>query len=279
MRELAGAVAVVTGAASGIGRALASRLARERCALALADVEAGGLEETVAAVRPSGMHVSTHRVDVSSRPAMEAFRDAVIKEHGRVNLLINNAGVALMGDVADLSLEEIEWLIGINLWGVIYGVKLFLPLLQQQQRAHIVNVSSIFGMIAPPGNAPYCASKFAVRGFSESLRYECERAGGKVKVSTVHPGGIRTAIARHARSAASVTNAQRTAALASFEQLARTSPEDAAERIVQGILRDEVRILIGGDARFLDRLQRLLPLRYWPILTRLRAFRAADAAP
>lgn len=279
MRELAGTVAVVTGAASGIGRCLALRLARERCALALADVDASGLDETAAKVRPSGMRVSTHRVDVSSRAAMEAFRDAVVKEHGHVNLLINNAGVALMGNVADLTLEEIEWLIGINFWGVVHGVKLFLPLLQQQHQAHIVNVSSIFGMIAPPGNAPYCASKFAVRGFTEALRHECETAGGKIKVSTVHPGGIRTAIARHARAAASVSNAERSAALTRFDQLARTSPEDAAERIVQGILRDEERILIGGDARFLDRLHRLFPVRYWPILLRLGVFRRASKAP
>ena len=275
MRDLAGAVAVVTGAASGIGRCLALQLARERCALALADTNAGGLERVAEAARLAGVRVSTHVVDVASRPAMEAFRDAVVEKHGHVNLLINNAGVGLIGNVADVSLEDIEWLVGINLWGVIYGVKLFLPLLQKEERAHIVNISSIFGMIAPSGNAPYCASKFAVRGFTEALRHECEMAGGKIKVSTVHPGGIRTAIARHARAAASVTNAQRSLALTRFDQMARTTPEDAAERIIRGIQRDEKRILIGADAHFLDWLHRLLPVRYWSVLTRMGTFRQA----
>jgi short-subunit dehydrogenase len=271
MRELEGTVAVVTGAGSGIGRALALRLARAQCELALADIDAARLADTASEVRKNGTRVSTHGVNVADRQAMAAFRDAVLKEHGRVQLLINNAGVALAGTVAELSLEEIEWLIGINFWGVVHGVKLFLPILEQQPEAHIVNISSIFGVIAPPGQAPYCASKFAVRGFSEALRHELALMGNRIKVSTVHPGGVRTSIAANARAAASVSNARRSDMIARFERAVRTTPEAAAERIVQGILRDEPRILIGSDARFLDRLQRLFPVRYWSIISRFWA--------
>ena len=267
MRELAGKVAVITGAASGIGRALALRLARERCDLALADIDAGRLSATAAEARKLGAAVSLHGVDVANRGAMAAFRDAVLKEHGRAELLVNNAGVALMGNVAQVSIEDIEWLIGVNFWGVVHGVKLFLPILQRQSEAHIVNLSSIFGIIAPPGQASYCASKFAVRGFTEALRHEL--AGSSVKVSTVHPGGIRTPIAANARAAAGIDNAERAEAIAHFDKLARTLPDQAADRILRGILRDEPRILIGGDARLLDRLQRLFPTRYWQILRHL----------
>ncbi|HYM04202.1 MAG TPA: SDR family oxidoreductase [Stellaceae bacterium] len=275
MRHLAGKVAVVTGAASGIGRSLALRLARERCALALADIDGGRLAETAAAARKEGVVVSTHGVDVADRDAMTAFRDAVVKEHGRAELLVNNAGVALIGSVGQVELADIDWLMGINFWGVLHGVKLFLPLLQQQPEAHIVNLSSIFGVIAPPGQAAYCASKFAVRGFTEALRHEL--AGSPVKVSTVHPGGIRTPIAANARAAQSIGNAERSELVAHFDKIARTSPERAAERIVQGILRDEKRILIGADARFLDRVQRLFPVGYWQVLGRLMAPRRAAA--
>jgi NADP-dependent 3-hydroxy acid dehydrogenase YdfG len=180
MRALAGTVAVVTGAASGIGRALALRLAQEGCMLALGDIDAAGLAESADAIRQIGVRVSTHQVDVSDAAAMEQFRDAVLREHGRVALLVNNAGVAIAGTVAELSLDDIAWLIGINFWGVVHGAKLFLPVLQQQYDAHIVNISSIFGIVAPPGQAAYAASKFAVRGFSEALRHElrqCPRRG------------------------------------------------------------------------------------------------------
>ena len=268
MRALAGTVAVITGAASGIGRALALRLAREGCLLALADVDAAGLAQSAAAARQIGVRVSTHQVDVSDAAAMERFRDAVLSEHGRVALLVNNAGVAAIGSAAELSLADIAWLMGINFWGVVHGVKLFLPVLQQQYDAHIVNISSIFGIIAPPGQTAYAASKFAVRGFSEALRHELALAGSTVKVSVVHPGGIRTQIAASARAAAGVSNTRRSQGIARFEAVARTTPEAAAERIVRGILKDEKRILIGGDARFLDLLQRLFPASYWRIAGR-----------
>ena len=266
MRALAGTLAVVTGAASGIGGALALRLARERCDLALADIDAAALAAVATEAGAAGVRVTTHQVDVASRAEMTVFRDAVLTAHGRVDLVINNAGVALIGAVAQLSLDDIDWLMGINFWGVVHGTMLFLPHLRERPEAHIVNLSSIFGIIAPPGQSAYCASKFAVRGFSEALRHEL--AESSVKLSVVHPGGIRTAIAEKARPAAGVGEKQRRQLLARFEAMARTSPEAAAERIVQGILRDEPRILIGGDARFLDRVQRLFPRRYWQVLGR-----------
>ncbi len=276
MRQLAGTVAVITGAASGIGRSLALRLARERCALALADIDAGGLADTAAQARKSGVRVSTHAVDVANRAAMAGFRDAVLSEHKRIQLLVNNAGVALIGTVAELPLEQIEWLMGINFWGVVHGVTLFLPMLRQQPEAHIVNLSSVFGLIAPPGQGAYAASKFAVRGFSEALRHEL--AGSTIKVSVVHPGGVRTAIAARARAAPAVSEAHRRDLAVRFETVARTTPEQAAERIVQGIRRDEERILIGSDARFLDRVQRLLPASYWRVIGRVWARGQAAAA-
>ncbi len=267
MRELAGKVAVVTGAASGIGRALALRLARERCDLALADLQGGPLAAVAASARQEGVRVSAHPVDVASLEAMTRFRDRVLTEHGRVDLLVNNAGVALIGTVEQVTLDDIAWLMGINFWGVVHGVKLFLPALRQRPEAHIVNLSSIFGIMAPPGQAAYCASKFAVRGFTEALRHEL--AGSAVVVSAVHPGGIRTPIAANARAAAAIGNSEREALVTRFAQIARTSPEDAAERILRGIKRNEKRILIGGDARFLDHVQRWLPVRYGRVLARL----------
>jgi len=260
--NLEGGVAVVTGAGSGIGRALASRLARERMSLALADVDAAGLEETVRGLGSPSRAVSSHAVDVSDPKQVEQFAADVVQRHGRVTLLINNAGVAIYGTIEELSLAEIEWLVRINFWGVVHGVKTFLPILHREPRAHVVNVSSIYGIISPAGQSAYCASKFAVRGFTEVLMHELE--GTSIGVSCVHPGGVRTAIARRARIAAAVKDpTQRQLAVAAFDRVARLSPDDAAERIVEGVKRGEPRILVGSDAVQIDRLQRLMPVRYW----------------
>jgi short-subunit dehydrogenase len=261
---LSGGAAVVTGAASGIGRALARRLAAEGASLALADLDEAGLNETVAGIAGRGIQVSTHVVDVADSKRVETFAREVVERHGKVTLLVNNAGVALHGNFSELTFAEIDWLMGINFWGVVYGTKYFLPHLLGQPRAHIVNLSSIFGIVAPAGQTAYGASKFAVRGFTEALRHELEDTS--VRVICVHPGGIRTPIARRARVAAAVDPAVRDENVARFERLAKTSPEAAAERIVRGIERDEPRILVGADAIRLDRLQRLLPGRYWKLL-------------
>src|SRR5258708_25818505 len=177
-----------------------------------------------------------HQVDVADPAAMEEFRDAVLREHGRVAVLVNNAGVAMIGTVAELGLDDIAWLVGINFGGVVHGVKLFLPILQQQYDAHIVNLSSIFGIIAPPGQAAYAASKFAVRGFSEALRHELAAAGSTAKVSVVHPGGVRTPIAANARAAAGVSNARRRELVSPFAPVAPTTPAPAPGPISPGTL-------------------------------------------
>jgi NAD(P)-dependent dehydrogenase (short-subunit alcohol dehydrogenase family) len=200
MKLTPGTVAAVTGAGSGIGRALALSLGARGCALALADVNAGGLSETAALVAKTGSpKVTTAVVDVAQRADVSRFASDVEEQHGGAQLLINNAGVALGGTFEDVSLDDFAWLMGINFWGVVYGVKAFLPQLRRQPAAHIVNVSSVFGLAAPPGQTAYAASKFAVRGFTESLRAELK--GTPIAVSCVHPGGIRTNIAANARTA------------------------------------------------------------------------------
>ena len=258
MREIRGAVAVVTGAASGIGRALAIDLARRGAQLALVDLNAAGLEETRALL--GNAVARTYVVDVSKAAAVEALANDVQRDFGRASLLVNNAGVALMGTLAELSLDDFAWLIGINFWGVVYGCKFFLPLLAPEPDAHIVNVSSIFGMIGPPGQTAYSASKFAVRGFSESLREEL-RETTAIKVTSVHPAGIATPIAHKARAAQGVTAAARQEAEEHFKKVATIPPEEAARVIIKGILGNKNRVLIGSDAYRVDHIQRLFPAR------------------
>lgn len=260
-------VAVVTGAASGIGRALALRLAREGASLAIADVNRAGLDETARMVNGASGKITTHIVDVSDKERVAAFVDEVVAAHGRASLLVNNAGVGLIGTTEQVSIEDIEWLTGINFWGVVYGVKYFLPVLRRQPQAHIVNISSVFGIIGPAGQSAYAASKFAVRGFTEALRHEL--AGGNISVSVVHPGGIKTNIANDARPGARADKAAAEKERALFNTAARTSPEAAAERIVRGVLRDEARILIGADAWIIDRVQRWAPVKYWRVLGKM----------
>ena len=260
---LRGSVAVVTGAAQGIGRSLALQLADEGTALALADIDTDRLEATAAAARAKGVDVSTHRLDVGDAAAIAALPASVLERHGRVNLLLNNAGVALMGNVEEVTLADIEWLFAINFWGVVRMTKAFLPVLQRETAAHIVNLSSVFGIISPAGQAAYSASKFAVRGFSEALRHELE--GSPVSLSVVHPGGIATAIAENARVAAVIAPAVAKQAAAGFKQVAKTTPDVAARRIIDGIRRREKRVLIGGDARLIVLVQRFFPVGYWAL--------------
>ena len=257
MRDIKGAVAVVTGAASGIGRALAVDLAKLGAQLALADVNSSGLEETRGMLGNAAAR--TYPVDVSKAAAVEDFARAVERDFGRAQLLVNNAGVALMGTLAEVSLEDMAWLMGINFWGVVHGCKFFLPLLQREKDAHIVNLSSIFGLIGPPGQAAYAASKFAVRGFSESLREELRET--RVKVTSVHPAGIATPIAQAARAGRGVTATARQEAEEYFKKVAVISPEEASSVIIKGVLGNKNRVLIGTDAYRIDRMQRLFPAR------------------
>ena len=261
-------IAVITGAASGIGRALAVRLAAEGVeGLAISDVNAEGLGETARMLEGAGARVSTHVLDVSDLAQMRVFAADVVARHGRVTHLINNAGVSLFGNVEEVSIEDMEWLMGINFWGTVYGVKLFLPVLREQASAHIVNVSSVFGFVAPPGNAAYSASKFAVRGFTESLRHEL--AGTGVAVSCVHPGGVATNIARDGRVGANAAPAAKEESVRYHTKLSRTTPERAAETIVRGIKRRSKRILVGMDARLIEVVHRAAPVSYLSVMDRL----------
>lgn len=264
-------VVVITGAASGIGRALAIRLAQEPIAgIAISDVNREGLAETERSINKSNLRVTTHIVDVADEEQMRRFVEAVVERHERVTHVINNAGVALGGNVRDVSFEDIRWLMNINFWGVVYGTKLFLPILEKQKSAHIVNISSVFGLIAPPGQAAYAASKFAVRGFSEALRHELEKTN--IRISIVHPGGIKTNIANNSRLGAGVrlTESERREKVEQFNRnLARTTPEQAAEIIVKGIKARQSRIVIGSDARALSFFGRLFPRRYFSVINRI----------
>lgn len=268
--QFQGSAAAITGAASGIGRALALGLAARGCDAALADLDADGLQTVAEEVRAKhGRRVTTQCVDVADPPQLEAFAAAAIGEFPALNLLFNNAGVALLGQFDEFDQTQMEWLMNINFWGVVRGTRLFLPHLQKQRQAHIVNISSIFGIIAPVGQSAYCASKFAVRGFSESLRHELAANKSPVRLSVVHPGGIKTNIARRARSGANLRESVDMNQLGDrFDRLARTTAEAAAERIIRGVERNEPRILIGSDAKYLDLLQRFRPATYWSTLAR-----------
>jgi short-subunit dehydrogenase len=265
-----GSAAAVTGAASGIGRALALELSLRGCDLALADRDEAGLQALAAEIgKASPRKVSVHRVDVSEPTQIAAFAEAATAAHPALNIVINNAGVALLGQFGEIEQAQMEWLFNINFWGVVHGTRAFLPQLARQREAHIVNISSIFGIVAPPGQSAYCAAKFAVRGFSESIRHELAVAGSPVKLSVVHPGGVATNIARNSRTGAGVTdNARRVQSIERFDALARTTPNAAALRIIAGIEKNQPRILIGNDARFMDLLQRFRPGTYWKVMQR-----------
>jgi short-subunit dehydrogenase len=270
VKPLAGKVAAITGAASGIGRALAVVLAGRGCALALSDVDEVGLAETAA--RLPGVRVTTRRVDVAKRDQVFAWADAVVAEHGRCNLIVNNAGVALGTTAAGAKPQDFEWIVNINFWGVVHGTQAFLPHLRASGAGHVVNLSSVFGIIGVPGQSTYNATKFAVRGYTEALRQELEIEGAPVSATCVHPGGIKTNIARASRlddSLRALGVADPATSMADFEYLFRTSPEDAAEAIVRGVERNARRVLIGVDARAIDLMQRLLPTGYQRLVSAL----------
>jgi NAD(P)-dependent dehydrogenase (short-subunit alcohol dehydrogenase family) len=257
MRDFSNAVVVITGAGSGIGRELAKEFAASGAQLALADINTAALEETRSLL--GNAKAGTYMVDVGDASSVEAFARKVRQDFGRVSILVNNAGVALYGVFEELSLADFEWLFRINFWGVIYGCKFFLPVLRQEKEARIVNISSVFGLIAPPGQTAYGSSKYAVRGFSESLREELRGSG--VQVSCVHPAGISTNIANKARAAAASDPRGQVQARELFNRVARITPEEAATTIVGGIMQNKDRILIGSDAYRMDRIARLFPAR------------------
>ncbi len=274
MKHLRGKVAVVTGAASGIGRALALRLADKGCHLALSDLNEEALEETGRMARERGavdMHLQ--RLDVADRKAFYAYAETVSQHFDAVHLVINNAGVAMGGTVKEMSIEDLEWLIGINFWGVVYGTKAFLPHLERAGEGHIVNISSVFGLIAAPSQSAYNAAKFAVRGFTEALRQELELEDSSVSCTCVHPGGINTNIARSARMVRDdVLGFDKESMASHFEKIARTSPDEAARQIIQAVVRNQRRLLIGADAHLIDATQRAFPTFYQRMLSVVTKF-------
>lgn len=263
MKDLTNQVAAITGAASGIGRETAIMLAREGCGLAIADRDEKGLGETARLAAREGIRISRHIVDVADRDAVYRFADEVLKEHGKATIVVNNAGVSLTAFIDATSDEDIEWIMNINFWGVVHGTRAFLPHLRKAGKGRIVNVSSVLGLIAVPSQAGYCASKFAVRGFTETLQMELELSDADIRAVCVHPGGIKTNIVRNSRLKNTAGQApDREKLEATFDRIARTTAREAAARIVSAIKNDRSRLLIGIDARLIDWMQRLFPRFY-----------------
>ncbi|MGN6758428.1 MAG: SDR family NAD(P)-dependent oxidoreductase [Thermomicrobiales bacterium] len=267
LMRLANRTAVVTGAAGGIGRAIAVSLARRRCHVALADIDEAGLARTAGLVKPYRVRVTCHRLDVADAEAVAAFPTVVQAAHPGVDLLVNNAGVALGGTFEQVSDADFEWLFGINFRGMVRMTRAFLPLLRASDDARIVNLCSVFGLIAPPGQTAYVASKFAVRGFSESLRAELQ--GTRIGITVVYPGGVATGIAANARLPASIPADEAARQLAEFSKILRLPPTVAGETIVRGIERRKPRVLVGADAYLIAAIERLAPVSGWALLARL----------
>ena len=281
MTAINGSAAAVTGAASGIGRALAIELAARGCDLAIADRDEAGLAAVAAELSKSGRKVTTHKVDVSDPAQIQSFAQAASAAHPGLNIVINNAGVALLGHFHEIDQAQFEWLMNINFWGVVHGTRAFLPHLSTRPAAHIVNISSIFGIIAPAGQTAYCAAKFAVRGFSEALRHEFWLNKSPINLTVVHPGGIKTNIVRNMRMGTVVAadNARRAESIERFDNdFAKTTAQVAAQTIIAGIEKNAPRVLIGSDAKFMDLLQRFRPGMYFKVLQkRITAPQGAQA--
>lgn len=264
MKNFNNKVAAITGAGSGIGQQLAVLLSQQGCHLSLSDVNEQGLAQTAELLNGSGVRVTTHKVNVASLDEMRAWAQDTVQQHGSVNMIFNNAGVALGSTVEGAAYEELEWIVSINFWGVVYGTKEFLPLIKQTGDGCIINISSLFGLTAQPTQSAYNATKFAVRGFTESLRQELDMENSGVSALCVHPGGIRTNIANAARMNDSLRalgmNPEKSAK--TFNKLLRCPPEEAARQILQAVQKDKRRLLIGNDAKTLDLIQRILPTGY-----------------
>jgi NADP-dependent 3-hydroxy acid dehydrogenase YdfG len=255
MEGFAGKVAAVTGAGSGIGQALAIELARSGASVAISDVDTEGLAATEEQLKAIGAPVKADRLDVTEREAFELYADAVKEHFGKVNQIYNNAGIAFVGDIEVSQFKDIEKVMDVDFWGVVNGTKVFLPHLIESGDGHVINISSVFGLFSVPGQAAYNAAKFAVRGFTEALRQEMIAAGHLVKVTTVHPGGIKTAMARNMTA---VEGFDKDELARTFDKkLANTSPQKAAQIILDGVRKNRARVLVGPDAKALDLIVRV----------------------
>lgn len=276
--SLKGGVAAITGAGSGIGAALAIELAARGMHLALADRHTSALEATAVQARHAGTTVSTHAFDVTDRAMSAAWPQAVVAQHRHVTLLVNNAGIAVGGTFDQVDPADFDLLMDINFGAPVRLTRAFLPLLAKEPAAQIVNVSSVLGIVATPGQTAYCASKFALRGFSESLRHELEAAGSPVQVTLVHPGGVRTAIASSAKIPRNVTAEQLAQNEERWKKMLVMPPAQAAKIIADGIERREPRVLVGEDAKQAVFLQRLMPIGYWKVMAQGIARRMGQKA-
>ena len=259
MKDLKDKVAAITGAASGIGRALAVNLGKEGCHLALSDINEKGLKETVSLAKAGNVKVSAHVIDVADRDQVYRYADEVIKAHGRVDIVINNAGVAVAQTIEEVTYEDFEWVMNIDFWGPVYGTKAFLPYLKKQPEGHIVNISSINGMIPFPNNGPYNSAKFALRGFNKTLIQELK--GSSIHITSVHPGGVKTSITKNMRFYKHVDeNVKHSELVDGFDKLAKTTADGAARSIISGIKKNKKRLLVGMDAKIMDFMARMFPL-------------------
>jgi NADP-dependent 3-hydroxy acid dehydrogenase YdfG len=266
MKTFSNKVAVITGAGSGMGRALAVQLAKLNCAVAISDVVDDNLRETESMLSDYAVKVTRHLVDVADRSAMEQFASEANAAHGQINLIFNNAGVSVTDTAEHMSYEDFEWLMNINFWGVVHGTKAFLPFLQQASEAHIINTSSIFGILSFPTQSAYNASKFAVRGYTEALRQEL--ADTHIGVSCVHPGGVKTNIVKTSRYTPSDNESPTKEDFEeTFEQLAALTSDEAALIILRGVEKNKARILVGKDAKLLTLISRLAPVNYPKLLS------------
>ena len=268
MKNFKNKVAAITGAGSGIGQQLAVLLAKQGCHLSLSDVYEQGLAQTAELVKQSYVRVTTQKLDVADRDAMKEWAADTVQNHGSVNMIFNNAGVALGSTVEGASYEELEWIVNINFWGVVYGTKEFLPLIKKSGEGHVINISSLFGLTAQPTQSAYNATKFAVRGFTESLRQELDMENCGVSALCVHPGGIRTNIANAAKMNDSIRSLgmHPEKSAESFNKLLRCPPEEAARQIIEAVQKDKRRLLIGNDAKAIDLMQRILPTGYQRVM-------------
>jgi len=266
MKTVQNKVAAITGAGSGIGQALAKLLASNACHVAISDINKEGLESTRAACELHGVKVHSQVLDVADKNAVYSWADTVNEHFGKVNMVFNNAGVALGATVEDMEYEDFEWLFNINFWGVVYGTKAFLPLIKQTGDGHIVNISSVFGIISVPTQSAYNAAKFAVRGFTDALREELDIENSGVSATTVHPGGIKTNIARSSRIKVDPQWLAGRDPGKDFDKLAMTTPDQAAKIIYKAMMKNKRRVLVGADARIIEGMQRLAPSAYQNIL-------------